>query len=119
MPVRILATSTTSDCRHYLSQRRRRHQPDPRSCALAPANIFSGASDRDSIYNKSSAIIRAGIGTTARYVGAETDLLANYNFPCHLQGYTGYSYFFPGTFIHKSGPHKASNFFYAALQYTF
>jgi len=50
---------------------------------------------------------------------AETDLLATYNFTRHLQGYTGYSYFFPGGFIHKSGPHKASNFYYAALQYTF
>jgi hypothetical protein len=81
--------------------------------------FFWRASVQDSIYNKSSAIIRAANGTTARYVGAETDLLATYNFTYHLQGYTGYSYFFPGGFIHKSGPHKASNFYYAALQYTF
>src|SRR5262249_26509498 len=65
--------------------------------------FFWRASDQDSIYNKSSAIIRAANGTTARYVGAETDLLATYNFTRHLQGYTGYSYFFPGGFIHKSG----------------
>ena len=81
--------------------------------------FFWRASVSDSIYNKSSAIIRAANGTTARYVGAETDLLATYNFTRHLQGYTGYSYFFPGGFIHESGPHKASNFYYAALQYTF
>jgi hypothetical protein len=81
--------------------------------------FFWRASVGDSIYNKSSAIIRATNGTTARYVGAETDLLANYNFTRHLLGYTGYSYFFPGGFIHKTGPHKASNFYYAALQYTF
>jgi hypothetical protein len=81
--------------------------------------FFWRASVGDSIYNKSSAIIRATNGTTARYVGAETDLLATYNFTRHLQGYTGYSYFFPGGFIHKTGPHKASNFYYAALQYTF
>jgi len=30
-----------------------------------------------------------------------------------------WAHFFPGGFIHKSGPHKASNFYYAALQYTF
>jgi len=81
--------------------------------------FFWRASIADSIYNKSSAIIRAANGTTARYVGAETDLFANYNFTRHLQGYTGYSYFFPGGFIHKTGPHKASNFYYAQLQYTF
>jgi Alginate export len=81
--------------------------------------FFWRASIADSIYNKSSAILRAANGTTARYVGAETDLFANYNFTRHLQGYTGYSYFFPGGFIHKTGPHKASNFYYAQLQYTF
>jgi hypothetical protein len=81
--------------------------------------FFWRASVADSIYNKSSAILRAANGTTARYVGAETDLFANYNFTRHLQGYTGYSYFFPGGFIHKTGPHKASNFYYAQLQYTF
>ena len=81
--------------------------------------FFWRASVRDSIYNKSSAIIRAANGTTARYVGAETDLLATYNFTRHLQGYTGYSYFFPGEFIRKTGAHKGSNFLYAALQYTF
>jgi alginate export protein len=81
--------------------------------------FFWKASVRDSIYNKSSAIIRAANGTTARYVGAETDILATYNFTRHLQSYMGYSYFFPGGFIHNSGPHKASNFVYTALQYTF
>jgi Alginate export len=81
--------------------------------------FFWRASDRDAIYNSGLAVIRPGTGTRARYVGAETDLLANYQFTRHLLGYTGYSYFFPGGFIHKSGPHKASNYFYAALEYTF
>src|SRR5262245_29151170 len=56
--------------------------------------FFWRASDDDSIYNKSSAIIRPANGTSARYVGEETDVLATYNFTRHLQGYTGYSYFF-------------------------
>jgi len=81
--------------------------------------FFWRASDRDAIYNSGLAVIRPGTGTRARYVGAETDLLANYQFTRHLLGYTGYSYFFPGGFIHKSGPHEASNYFYAALEYTF
>jgi Alginate export len=81
--------------------------------------FFWRASDRDAIYNSGLAVIRPGTGTRARYVGAETDLLANYQFTRHLLGYTGYSYFFPGGFIHKSGDHKASNYFYAALEYTF
>jgi hypothetical protein len=37
----------------------------------------------------------------------------------HLQGYAGYSFFSSGGFIEKTGRDKNSNFFYAALQYTF
>ena len=81
--------------------------------------LFWRASDRDSIYNKSSAVFRAAGTTHARYVGAETDLLATYNFTRHLQGYAGYSFFSSGGFIEKTGRDKNSNFFYAALQYTF
>jgi hypothetical protein len=81
--------------------------------------LFWRASDRDSIFNKSSAIFRAAGTTHERYVGAETDLLATYNFTRHLQGYMGYSFFASGGFIKKTGPDSNSNFFYAALQYTF
>ena len=81
--------------------------------------LFWRASDRDSIYNKSSAVFRAAGTTHARYVGAETDLLATYNFTRHLQGYAGYSFFSSGGFIEKTGRDKNSNFFYAAVQYTF
>ncbi|HEX9454242.1 MAG TPA: alginate export family protein, partial [Candidatus Binatia bacterium] len=81
--------------------------------------LFWRASDRDAIYNKSGAVLRAGTATTARYVGTETDLLATYNFTRHLQGSTGYSHFFSGDFIRKSGRDSDSNFFYGALQYTF
>jgi hypothetical protein len=35
--------------------------------------------------------IRPGIGTTARYGGAEVDLLATYNFTRHVQSYAGSS----------------------------
>ncbi len=81
--------------------------------------FFWRASDRDALYNKAGAVLRPGTGTTARYVGAETDLLGTYNFTRHLQGYGGYSYFCAGEFIHKTGRDKDSSFFYAALQYTF
>jgi Alginate export len=81
--------------------------------------FFWRASDRDALYNKSGAVLRPGTGTRARYVGAETDLLANYNFTRHLLGYAGYSYFYAGEFVQKTGRHNNSNFVYAALQYTF
>ena len=81
--------------------------------------FFWRASDRDAIYNKAGGVLRPGTGTTARYVGAEIDLLATYNFTRHLQGYAGYSHFWAGEFIRKTGPSRDSDFLYGALQYTF
>jgi hypothetical protein len=81
--------------------------------------FFWRASDRDALYSKAGAVLRPGGGTTARYVGAEIDLLANYAFISHLLGYAGYSRFFPGEFIHRTGPSRDSDFLYGALQYTF
>ena len=81
--------------------------------------FFWRASDRDALYNKSGAVLRPGTGTTATYVGAEIDLLAAYNFTRQLLGSVGYSHFFPGEFIRKTGPSRDSDFFYSALQYTF
>ena len=81
--------------------------------------FFWRASDRDAVYNKAGGVLRPGTGTTARYVGAETDFLATYNVTRHLQLYGGYSYFSAGDFFEKTGPHKDSHFLYAAVEYTF
>src|SRR5437867_6316668 len=81
--------------------------------------FFWRASDQDAIYNKSGAVLRPGTATTARYVGAETDVLATYNFTRHLQGSAGYSHFFTGEFIDKTGKNRDSDFYYVAIQYTF
>jgi hypothetical protein len=81
--------------------------------------FFWRASERDALYNKQGGVLRPGTGTTARYVGAEMDLLATYDFTRHLQGYAGYSRFCTGEFIRKTGPSRDSDFFYTAIQYTF
>ncbi len=81
--------------------------------------FFWRDSDRDALYNKSGGVLRRGDTTTARYVGAETDLYATYSFDRHLLFYGGYSHFFPGDFIENTGPSKGSDFFYTAVQYTF
>src|SRR3989442_4169895 len=80
---------------------------------------FWRASDRDAVYNKSGGVLRAPGANRDRYFGAETDVYATYNFTRHLLGYTGYSHFFTGEFLNKTGKHKDSDFYYAALQYTF
>jgi hypothetical protein len=81
--------------------------------------FFWRASDHDAVYNKAGGVLRPGTGTTARYVGAETDFLATYNVTRHLQLYGGYSYFSAGGFFEKTGPHNDSHFLYAAVEYTF
>jgi hypothetical protein len=81
--------------------------------------FFWRASDRDALYDKAQNVLRPGTGTTARYVGAEIDLLATYNFTRHFLGYAGYSRFFTGEFIRRTGPSRDSDFLYGALQYTF
>ena len=81
--------------------------------------FFWRESDRDALYNKSGGIIRPGNTTRARYVGAGTDLYVTYNFDRHILLYGGYSHFFPGDFIDKTGPSNGSDFFYTAIQYTF
>ena len=81
--------------------------------------FFWRASDQDALYSKSGGVLRPGTITTARYVGAETDVYATYNFTRHLLGYAGYSHFFTGEFIRKTGTGKDSDFHYLAVQYTF
>jgi alginate export protein len=81
--------------------------------------FFWRASDRDAFYSKTGAVLRPGTETTARYIGAEIDLLATNNVTRHLLGYAGYSHFFTGEFLRKTGPSKDSDFFYTAMQYTF
>ncbi len=81
--------------------------------------FFWRDSDRDALYNKSGGVLRPGNTTRARYVGAETDFFATYSFDRHILLYGGYSHFFPGDFIDKTGPSKGSDFFYTAIQYTF
>jgi len=80
---------------------------------------FWRASDRDAVYNKSGGVLRAAGNNRDRYFGAETDVYATYNFTRHLLGYAGYSHFFTGEFLNKTGKHRDSDFYYAALQYTF
>src|SRR5260370_16495294 len=78
--------------------------------------FFWRASDRDALYNKSAAVLRPGNGTTARYVGAEVDLLATYNFTRHLQSYAAYSHFFTAEVIRKTRPSRDTDFLYFPAQ---
>jgi hypothetical protein len=81
--------------------------------------FFWRVSDRDAVYNAAGAVLRPGMGTDARYIGAELDLLVNYQITRHILAYVGYSHFFAGEFLEQSGRGRDSDFFYGAVQYTF
>jgi hypothetical protein len=80
---------------------------------------FWRASVHDGLYNSSGTVLRPGSGTTARYIGAETDLVATCQFDRHTLGYASYNHFFPGDFIHQTGLARPSDYVYGALQFTF
>jgi len=61
----------------------------------------------------------SGIGTTARYVGTESDLIATYQIDPRILGYVSYNHFFSGDFIKQTGPSRGSDYVYGALQFTF
>lgn len=94
-------------------------RPMPRLSVVATQFLFWRASVRDNFYDNSGNVARPGSGTTARYIGAETDLLATYQFDRHVLGYASYSHFFPGDFIRATGPARGSDYVYTALQFTF
>jgi hypothetical protein len=80
---------------------------------------FWRASVHDGLYNSSGSVLRPGNGSADRYIGAETNLVATYQFDRHVLGYTSYNHFFPGDFIRTTGTARASDYAYGALQFTF
>src|SRR5258708_19188578 len=91
----------------------------PRLSIVATQFFFWRASIQDGLYGNAGNLMRPGNGTTARYIGAETDLLATYQFDRHVLGYASYNHFVPGAFIHATGPARHSDYVYGALQFTF
>jgi hypothetical protein len=85
----------------------------------AEQHFFWRQSTDDAVYNAGGAVLRADTGSDEAYVGAETDLLLNWQVERHWSAYLGYSHFFPGDFIQDTGPAGDIDFVYAALQFTF
>jgi hypothetical protein len=79
---------------------------------------FWRQSENDAPYTSSASILRDADGSDARYIGSELDLLLNWQVDRHLSMYTGYSHFFPGSFIEETGDSKDIDYFYAAVTYT-
>jgi hypothetical protein len=94
-------------------------RPIQRLSVLFTQFLFWRANVHDALYGNGGGVFRSGTGTTARYAGTESDLIATYQFDRHVLGYASYNHFFPGEFIKKTGPSRGSDYFYGALQFTF
>jgi hypothetical protein len=85
----------------------------------AEHHLFWRESDADAVYTAAGTVLRAGTGSDEAYIGAETDLLLNWQIDRHWSAYVGYSHFFAGDFIQDTGPAGDIDFVYASLQFTF
>jgi hypothetical protein len=85
----------------------------------AEHHLFWRRSDADAVYNAAGGVLRPDNGSGATTIGAETDLLLNWQIQRHWSAYLGYCHFFPGEFIRETGPAGDIDFLYAALQFTF
>jgi Alginate export len=94
-------------------------KPLQRLSVLFTQFAFMRANVHDALYGNSGGVFRSGTGTTARYVGTESDLIATYQFDPRVLGYVSYNHFFPGDFIKKTGPSRGSDYYYGALQFMF
>jgi hypothetical protein len=87
--------------------------------AVAAGHLFYRAHDNDSLYSASAGIVRWGFGTEAMWVGGEVDLVLKYAFDTHLLCMLGYSQFYPGGFVYRTGTARETRFGYLQVQYTF
>jgi hypothetical protein len=94
-------------------------RPIDRLSVLFTQFLFWRANVHDALYGNGGGVFRSGIGTTERYVGTESDLIATYQFDRQVLGYVSYNHFFPGEFIRKTGPSRGSDYVYGALQFSF
>jgi len=77
------------------------------------------ASVNDAFYDKRGSVVRAAFPGSPRKIGEEADLTVRFQFDVHTVIQSGYSHFFPGAFVQRSGPHEPVDFFYLSLQLTF
>lgn len=83
----------------------------------AHLHFFWLADEDDAFYHAGNG--PAVAAPTARYIGAEIDLLLQYQFNSHLTGFLGYTHIFAGDVIDESGPSDDADFVYMWLSFAF
>ena len=81
-------------------------------------HFFWLADDNDALYHAGGGVVRPGNGSDSQ-VGTELDLTALAKVNKHTNVLLGWSHFFPGTFIDKTGPDEDIDFFYTQVGFDF
>jgi hypothetical protein len=78
------------------------------------------ASDTDALYNAGGVATRRDpSGAAGRDVGDEFDITANWRIDAHSSVLLGFSYFWPSSFMNKTGPSDDGSFYYVQYQFKF
>jgi hypothetical protein len=64
-------------------------------------------------------VFRPGVATGSTSVGSELDITLQYPVDEHLMLLFGYSHFFDGHVLERSGTHEDIDFAYVQAEYTF
>jgi hypothetical protein len=94
--------------------------PSKRINLLLWYHHFELASARDALYNAGGIPIRVDpTGRAGTDVGDEIDVLINLIVNPNTDFQIGYSHFFPGSFLERTGPGEDANFFYSQFTFRF
>ncbi len=79
-------------------------------------HLFWLAQKEDAWYRASQTAVRRSLsGAAGRFVGSEMDLTASYTVNKHLKLLAGYSRFFCGSFVSRTGAHDDADFVYVQV----
>jgi hypothetical protein len=82
-------------------------------------NWFWRLRTADGVYSPSGQLLRPAGGSTARFVGSNLAVTAEWHMQRHLTLTTVYEHFFPGAFLRETGPHAAIDFIELTLRFLF
>ena len=84
----------------------------------AEHHFFWRQNNADAAYSAPGTVLRPATSDET-YIGAETDLLLNWQIDRHWSWYAGYSHFFAGDFIEETCTSGDIDFFYVSLHCIF
>ncbi len=88
--------------------------------ALSMASVFYWRqSTGDGIYDNGGNLIRGDLGSRARFIGTQVEVVLEYEYSRNLRALVSYSQFRPGRYIKDTGPSQTVHFVGTELEFRF